>query len=166
MQLLREEYSGFLFVPDSFCLYKVGPDRAGITAVSFSALTENIDSPGPRPKQEKMKTFFRKKWDAYRIPRFYESTHVEMLLAKKAMDACQFKKAIFVSSPYHMKRIKIMADRVFDSSYDIRLVPTRFEKWNSKFPATWHELSYDFEEIPKMIWYLCYDFNRPAGALP
>ncbi len=43
-----------------------------------------------------------------------ENTHKELLFAKCAMDQLQFRSAILVSSPCHMRRIRLIADRVFD----------------------------------------------------
>jgi hypothetical protein len=154
-QLLREGYSEFMFIPDSFSFYQTLPGGGGIASIRLDDLNPEIHLPGPRPEQE-TEVYFRKNWAAYGFPRFYEATHVEMLLAKKAMDACGFKKAIFVSSPYHMHRIKIMANRVFDSSYELRLVPSRYEGGLTTLLSpreNWNALT----EVPKMIWFYCYD---------
>ena len=61
-------------------------------------------------------------------PAFYEHTHVEMLYAKKMMDAMGLRSAIMVSSPYHMKRISILARSVFGEQSRLFLyVPTPYE---------------------------------------
>ena len=41
-----------------------------------------------------------------------------------------FKSALFVSSPYHMRRIKIIAESVYndDEQYILSFVPTSYEK--------------------------------------
>jgi uncharacterized SAM-binding protein YcdF (DUF218 family) len=46
-------------------------------------------------------------------PGFYENTHIEMLHAKETMDAMGLKSAIMVSSPYHMRRIRMISKKVF-----------------------------------------------------
>jgi uncharacterized SAM-binding protein YcdF (DUF218 family) len=165
-QLLQEGYSDYLFIPVTFSLYKAGPGRGGITAIRFSAAVKpGIHLPAPRSEQEMTHVYFRKNWAAYRLPRYYEATHVEMLMAKKAMDASGFRKAIFVSSPYHMRRIKIMAARVFDPSYDVKLVPSRFEKkFEAPLPSQ-KDVQHVMTEFPKMIWFLCYDpWDRWIGV--
>ena len=163
VQLLQEGYSDYLFIPVTFGIYKAWSGKGGITAIRFTDIRAGIDLPGPRPEQEMTDHFFRKNWTACRFPRFYEATHVEMLLAKKAMDACRFRKAIFVSSPYHMKRIKIIANRVFDSFYDIKCIPTRFEK-SFKIPLTaQNEIRNATSEITKIIWFCCYDLWERCG---
>jgi uncharacterized SAM-binding protein YcdF (DUF218 family) len=54
---------------------------------------------------------------------------VEILLAKRTMNALGLKSAIMVSSPYHMKRIQMISRKVFgEQSRFISYVPTRFEQ--------------------------------------
>jgi hypothetical protein len=61
-------------------------------------------------------------------PRFYEKTHLELLYAKKMMDTMGLRSAIMVSSPYHMKRIKMIAGRVFgEQSRLLSFTPTPYE---------------------------------------
>jgi hypothetical protein len=90
-------------------------------------------------------------------PEFYENTHIEVLYAKKMMNAMGLKSAIMVSSPYHMKRIKIITERVFDSSYVIKLVPSRFEKGENGLRSLWYDLKNVLMESLKILWFLCYD---------
>lgn len=62
-------------------------------------------------------------------PVVYEDTHIEVIEAKKLMDKKGLTSAIFVSSPYHMRRIRLIANRVFTGTgYRMIFVPTRFEK--------------------------------------
>ncbi len=61
-------------------------------------------------------------------PGFYERTHVEMLYAERIMHALGLRTAIMVSSPYHMKRISMIAGRVFgEQSRFFSYVPTPYE---------------------------------------
>ena len=60
-------------------------------------------------------------------PKYFEDTHIEILEAKKMMDKAGFKSAIFVSSPYHMRRISIIANKVFGKNgYQLIFVPSRY----------------------------------------
>ncbi|HOI73762.1 MAG TPA: hypothetical protein PLO63_06385 [Syntrophales bacterium] len=60
---------------------------------------------------------------------YLENTHVETLESKRMMDRYGFRSALFVSSPGHMRRIRMIAGDVFDSErYRIAFVPTRFEQ--------------------------------------
>lgn len=62
-------------------------------------------------------------------PGVYEDTHIEVLEAKKLMDRNGLTSAILVSSPYHMRRIRLIANRVFaGGGYRTTFVPTRFER--------------------------------------
>lgn len=91
-------------------------------------------------------------------PVVYEDTHVEILEAKKLMDKNGLKSAIFVSSPYHMRRIKLIADRVFTANtYQNIYVPTRFEK---RTRGIWLFNQSDIKkttgEYGKIVWFFLY----------
>ncbi|MEN6616766.1 MAG: ElyC/SanA/YdcF family protein [Syntrophorhabdus sp.] len=91
-------------------------------------------------------------------PVVYEDTHVEILEAKKLMDRNGLKSAIFVSSPHHMRRIKLIADRVFTAkSYQNTYVPTRSEKPRA---GIWLFHQSDIKKITseygKIIWFFLY----------
>ena len=91
-------------------------------------------------------------------PNFYEDTHIELIEAKKVMVDYGLKSAIFVSSPYHMRRIKLIAMKIFDfKKNDFYFVPTPYEK----APVNFLELSLsDWKKVRreygKMIWFLIY----------
>lgn len=91
--------------------------------------------------------------------RFYEDTHLEVLHAKAMMDKFGFKSANFVSSPYHMRRIKLIAGGVFDGGdYDLSCVATPYEKthknlwWFNKYDLKWV-----VGEYLKIAWFLIYE---------
>jgi hypothetical protein len=91
-------------------------------------------------------------------PYFYEDTHWEIIEAKKEMSHYGLKSAIFVSSPYHMRRIKIIVTRVFDQNDVVfYFVPTHYEK----APAAFWELSWTNwkkvgREYGKILWFYIY----------
>lgn len=61
--------------------------------------------------------------------RFYENTHLELIAGKSMLDSLGFTSAIFVSSPYHLRRIKKIADRVFtEKAYQLSFASPRFQK--------------------------------------
>lgn len=90
--------------------------------------------------------------------RFYETTHIEILNTKIMLDYLNIKSAVIVSYPYHMRRIKIMTDSVFDKSkYTIILLPSKFE------PGTkllWFlnrkDIKWVISEYKKIGWFLLY----------
>ena len=62
----------------------------------------------------------------------YENTHLELLLAYEMMAKLGFKSAVIVSSPYHMRRLQLIAGKVFaDGGYDIGLKSTPLESYSS-----------------------------------
>ena len=91
-------------------------------------------------------------------PGFYEDTHLEIIDAQKVMSDYGLKSAIFISSPYHMRRIKIIAMKVFNTNKsDFYFVPTRYEK----APADCWELSLaDWKKVRneygKILWFFIY----------
>ena len=96
--------------------------------------------------------------DTSHYPWYFENTHKEMLEAKKAIDRKGFRSAIFVSSPFHMRRIKIIADHIFDSrSLQMKFVPTRYE---SGADPVWflsrNSLKMVALEYFKVVWFVTY----------
>ncbi len=90
-------------------------------------------------------------------PKYYEDTHIEILEAKKLMDEAGLKSAIFVSSPYHMRRISLIADKVFGNGYELRFVASRFEKLSGvKWFLKKRERNFVFSEYSKILWFSLY----------
>ena len=91
-------------------------------------------------------------------PGFYEDTHVEIIEAHKIMNNYGLKSAIFVSSPHHMRRIKIIAGKVFKTNkYIFYFVPTRYENipikfWELSF-SDWRKIR---REYSKILWFFMY----------
>lgn len=89
---------------------------------------------------------------------FYEDTHLEIIDAQKVMSIYGLKSAIFVSSPYHMRRIQIIVMKVFDTNIGkFYFVPTNYEK----APANFWELSLSDwrkvrKEYGKILWFFLY----------
>ncbi|HQK99589.1 MAG TPA: ElyC/SanA/YdcF family protein [Smithellaceae bacterium] len=92
-----------------------------------------------------------------RAPGFYEDTHLELIDARIVMDALGLRSAIFVSSPYHMRRIGVMVTREFPKGNDYYFVPTRFESAPRYF---WEMTGADarkiWRESVKIVWFLMY----------
>jgi hypothetical protein len=93
-------------------------------------------------------------------PKYFEDTHIEIVEAKKMMDKAGFKSAIFVSSPYHMRRISIIANKVFGKKdYQLVFVPSRYEQRSG---ALWflnkRDLKLVSTEYSKIAWFMLYRF--------
>ena len=91
------------------------------------------------------------------MPEYYEDTHLELIEAKKTMKRHGLKSAIFVSSPYHMRRIQIMVNKEFDKPSEYYFSPTPFEDaplnaWELK-TSDWKKVR---REYVKILWFLIY----------
>jgi hypothetical protein len=93
-------------------------------------------------------------------PKYFEDTHVEILEAKKMMDKTGSKSAIFVSSPYHMRRIGIIANKVFGKKdYRLIFVPSRYEQHSGpRWFLNKRDLKFVTTEYSKIIWFTLYRF--------
>ena len=88
---------------------------------------------------------------------FVERTHVEVIQALELMKHIGAKRAIFVSSPYHMRRIALMAERVFDAgTYDIAYLPTAYDPPQWPWFAHWKDVKWVVSEWVKIVWFLLY----------
>ncbi|MHB8138941.1 MAG: YdcF family protein [Smithellaceae bacterium] len=91
------------------------------------------------------------------VPQYYEDTHLELIEAKKTMKSYGLKSAIFVSSPYHMRRIQIMVDKEFDHQSEYYFSPTPYEP----SPRNARELkASDWKKVRreyvKILWFMIY----------
>jgi uncharacterized SAM-binding protein YcdF (DUF218 family) len=88
---------------------------------------------------------------------WFEDTHKDALVARDMMEGLGIQSAIFVSSPYHMRRIKLIAGKIFKDSLAVRYVPTRYESIPGDF---WfmdaQQVRWVASEYAKIIWFLIY----------
>jgi uncharacterized SAM-binding protein YcdF (DUF218 family) len=94
----------------------------------------------------------------YKDKEYYEHTHIEALEAKRMMDDLGLRSVMLVSSAYHMRRIKLIAGRVFDARrYDVSCNPAR---WQPQFTAgDWFDRARRkiiVSEYVKIAWFLAY----------
>jgi len=155
-QLAGSVYSKYLCIPTSFSLYRIDQD-----GMSFTAVQNPIVAPGIGIHRQQFEDNIRMDYfltikEESGFPKYFENTHVEICLAKKIMDAYGFKSAIFVSSPYHMRRIKIITEKVYGSGYDIKMVPSGFMKKNITSLSALYDIQKTCSEIIKTIWFFCY----------
>jgi hypothetical protein len=88
---------------------------------------------------------------------YVERTHVELAQTLALMKHIGATRAIFVSSPYHMRRIHMMADRLFDpAQYELAYVPTSYDPPHQPWFASWTDVKWVFSEYLKIIWYFVY----------
>ncbi len=138
--MINEGMSDYLIIPAYHKVYRV-----------YDMKTKKYLSPNLylfKSDQKNVTTF----------PSFYEDTHLEIIDAQKVMSGYGLRSAILVSSPYHMRRIKLIVMKVFDINRgDFYFVPTQYEK----APANFWELSLaDWKKVRKeygkILWFFLY----------
>ena len=91
--------------------------------------------------------------------RVFENTHLEMLKGKKIMDKLGYRSAIIVSSPYHMRRLQLIARKVFGDDYQIGFTATPFEKYDTLGCfQSWGTFKNVWNEYLKIGWFLVYSW--------
>jgi uncharacterized SAM-binding protein YcdF (DUF218 family) len=133
-RLMSEGFARYLFIP------------AYARIIEASSLSSTAGAKKPNPKM--IITGLKPK-------PYFENTHVEVLEAKRMMEQYGLKSAIFVSSPDHMRRIKIIAERIFyDQSVTIVFVPIRVEPAHQDLTlADYRRMG---KEYIKIVWFLMY----------
>jgi len=141
-QLIKEGYARYLLIPFSGELFEA--DNAG----GLVRLT------GDHPHEK----LFHRTRIAENYKKHYENTHIEALEAKRMMDELGVRSAMLVSSGYHMRRIRLIAGRVFDArKYVIALKPAR--RQTALTAADWlnnENRKIIGSEYLKMGWFLIY----------
>jgi uncharacterized SAM-binding protein YcdF (DUF218 family) len=90
--------------------------------------------------------------------KYFENTHIEALEAKRMMDERGLHSALLVSSAYHTRRIRLIADRVFTTrNYEVFCTPAR---WQAQYTVVdWlnkERRRIIVSEYLKMVWFLVY----------
>jgi uncharacterized SAM-binding protein YcdF (DUF218 family) len=150
-QLIREGFADYLIIPATGQIMKRGPDgRLFRIDIDLKLKTSSLK---PRPQDELLNTSHLKLETAA----WLENTHIEVLGAKRLMDNLGLRSALFVSSPYHMRRIKLITGEVFNDSRAVRYVPTRYE---TPGEAYWlfsnRERAFVLTEYTKIVWFFLY----------
>ena len=141
-QLIKDGYARFLLIPTTCEMFTVDP------AGGFVKLAGNQQCGG----------LFLRIRIAANYKKYYEKTHIEALEAKRMMDDLGLSSAMLVSSAYHMRRISMIAGRVFDArKYSISCNPAR---WQASFTlGDWlnkERRKIIVSEYVKIAWFLAY----------
>ena len=139
-ELIRKGMADYLIIPAYHKTYGVranGKEPYLLPGLSASEINQNTSS----------------------YPKFYEDTHIELIEAQKTMSHYGLQSAIFVSSPYHMRRIQLIAMTVFDFGANAYyFVPTKYENAPANvFQLTATEWRKIRREYSKMLWFLIYN---------
>ena len=142
--LLREGYARYLLVPSSGELF----------SLNSAGRVVRISSSQPRGDLFLRIRIAANSW------KHYENTHIEALEAKRMMNDLGLSSAMLVSSGYHMRRIKLIAGRVFDARYySISCNPARWQE--SYGVGDWLDAGRRkniVSEYVKIGWFLVYGF--------
>lgn len=88
---------------------------------------------------------------------WWENTHIELCLARSIMEREGFSSIAIVTSPYHTRRVRFMANKVFEKSGNVIVVPTRFEEPPG---LLWFLSETGFRNVAsetiKNLWFLAY----------
>jgi hypothetical protein len=141
-KLLHEGYARYLIVPALGEMYQIMANG------KMQRVTPNLKIGD---------LLFRLRKRAY-YKEHFEGTHIEALEAKRMMDERGFSSALLVSSPYHTRRIRLIAGKVFgDDKYRFHCIPTSFESPFSA--ATWFDKRCNailVNEYIKLGWFMMY----------
>jgi uncharacterized SAM-binding protein YcdF (DUF218 family) len=141
-ELLREGYARYLLVPAS----------GGFHEIAVGGQLTRL-SPDFKVGKKLLKI---RKHVYYKT--YHERTHIEALEAKRMMDDMGLVSAIIVSSPYHMRRLHMICQKVFgEQSRLFSYVPSRYEQ----NPATVRDMdradwSFVIQEYIKICWFSLY----------
>jgi hypothetical protein len=138
-ELIDKGMTDYLIIPAYHKAYRINSEDKGKYLLNY------LKSPGFNDKK------------AVSYPDFYEDTHIEIIEAQKVMSFFGLKSAIFVSSPYHMRRVNSIVSKIFDVHHDFYFVPTKYEKAPADF---WELSSSDWKKVRreygKIIWFYIY----------
>ncbi|MBN2232964.1 MAG: YdcF family protein [Deltaproteobacteria bacterium] len=91
--------------------------------------------------------------------RVYENTHLELLRGRRMMDARGYRSAVIVSSPYHMRRLQLIAHKVFGDDFRIGFAATPFEAYDViGCYSSWANFRNVAGEYAKIGWFLVYSW--------
>ena len=141
-KIINEGKADYLIIPAYHKVYKISDEGV------IKYLSPNLS----------LRNSIKKKALLNPSPYFYEDTHIETIEAKKTMADFGLKSAIFVSSPYHMRRIKLIVSKVFTGEQSgFYFVPTSYEKAPAYFgDLSWTNWKKVGREYGKMIWFSIY----------
>ncbi len=140
-KIIEEGNADYLIIPAYNKIYKI-PDKTTVKSLPQNLALHN--------------TIKKKSFNPY--PYYYEDTHIEVIDARKTMADFGLKSAIFVSSPYHMRRIKLIVTNVFkEDQSELYFVPTSFETAPTYIgELSWVNWKKIGREYGKMIWFSIY----------
>lgn len=166
-------------VPSDAVVLFVGPDYTERKKEAFQLLEEgyaarilipafNIILTSADPKTQDTEFYLPAQPDWSRYPDYYENTHIEILEAKKMMDAAGHTSALLVSSPFHMRRISLISKTVFpDETYQLTFRGSRYVRTVGFFslfqPLKTQQVFKEYLKISGFCLYRLYERAKPSA---
>lgn len=159
-QLIREGFADYLIIPAYGQIKKRTPDGT-LEAFTWKR-PENVSHQETNQLTNQSNRSFTNRLTNQRNW-FTENTHIEVLEAKRLMEDLGLNSALFVSSPYHMRRIKLINSAVTLDNIIVNYVSTRYETLGEDFWLFDSRASkIVLTEYAKIAWFLLY---TPFGSL-
>lgn len=178
-RLIQEGRADYLLIPARSQVQQLDPSGNLIKldiALTLNHLQLNTPQSGylkPRPQDgsnQQTNEPTNRRYSSYSSPdqsnqlnrsnqwnRIIEDTHQEAIGARAMMESLGIRSAILVSAPYHMRRIKLIAGKVFGDDMAVSCVPTRYEPPEDGF---WlfngHDRKFVLTEYMKIAWFFVY----------
>ena len=151
-KLLRQGYAQMMLIPARLEAWRIGPASGRI---------EKITCKFTLPVRHIKQTV---RFGGLRTP---ENTHIEIVVAKAMMADLALDSALVVSSPYHLRRIKMICRHVFGKEAEkFSFIPAPSNALAEE--PFWKRLSENIHwilsETAKIIWFKIYSRQAPEAA--
>lgn len=133
----------------------------GLANIIYYPLTNTIWTAFPNDGTGKTLTTQSNKIDYWKLrehekPKYIENTHIELLVAKSFIQLNRIQRIMIVSSPYHMRRVKLIADRLFNREMDIFYSSPGNYTSGLTWALNWREVQWTCKEAIKICWFIFY----------
>ena len=100
--------------------------------------------------------------DEGRYPGHWEKTHIEVIRARTLMDRAGIRSAILISSPYHTRRVNLIARTVFKKNrYRLYYSTTSERPIGLRTIPGKEDFKIIFSEYSKIAWFMIYRWLCP-----
>lgn len=96
--------------------------------------------------------------------RHLENTHIELMAARNHLIRKGYRRAVIVSSPYHMRRVKLICDRLFDDRIELFYASPAVCSHGLSWLKNREEIKWVITETAKIAWFLFYSNCLPEPA--
>ena len=177
LQLMRDGYARFLLIPAFQTVYWLN-EQGLLQNLPPNEITPRADSRAGKASGFSPLECIQAE-DFIKYFRYVENTHIEVIRLRRMMECLGLKRAILVSSPYHMRRIKMIAAKVFNppthsvspesvgfsseknyegglSDFQLLYMAASHEQGSPFWFLRKKDLLFVFSEYLKMVWFHLY----------